>query len=360
MAEQALDFFSSHMLTAALEQVESESLFFHNRYFPTGAGDIFNSDKVLVEIRKGSRKMAPFVGDRIDAIPIERRGYEMREIEPARIAVQRTLTLDDLRKRGFGEALYSYTTPAQRAARLEIEDMTEMNRRISRREEWICVQTMINNACEMQEMVDAQTVGDTKYAQFFENDPSEHKFITANPWNSGKANIVGDVAAMCSMLTRWGMNPTDLVIGPDIADLFYNDDKICRLLDKNLAISFGSIDEKIEYPGVSILARNLNFRGHPLTVFVVSNSYEDEKGNSVPYFPSDGVMVTFPSCGHMMYGRVDQMPYGSIDFRSVAAKRVAKFFCDNMAEIRGLRLQTKPIAAPKTYCPYIFAPGIVA
>jgi len=360
MAEQALDFFSNYMLTAALEMVEPETLFFRDRYFPTEAGDIFNSDKVLVEIRKGSRKMAPFVADRIDAIPIERRGYEMHEIEPARIAVSRSLTLDDLRKRGFGEALYSNTTPAQRAARLEIEDMTEMNARINRREEWMSAQTIINNACTMQEYVDANTKGNAKYVQFYENNASEHKFTTANPWNGNKAAIVGDTAAMCSMLTRWGMNPTDMIIGPDIADVFYRNDEICRLLDKNLAVNFGSIDEKIIYPGVSVLGRNINFRGHPLTIYVVSNSYEDDEGKSVPYFPSDGVAITFPKCGHTMYGRVDQMPYGSINYESVAARRVPKFFCNNEAETRGLRLQTRPLVAPRTYCPYIFAPSVVS
>lgn len=112
LADNTLNFFSTYMLQAALEFVEPEHLFFKERYFPTGAGDIFNSDKVLVEVRKGSRKMAPFIADRMDAPAVERTGYEIHEFTPAKIGLARYLTIDDLSKRGFGEALYSKLTPA--------------------------------------------------------------------------------------------------------------------------------------------------------------------------------------------------------------------------------------------------------
>lgn len=353
-----LDFFSTYMLTAALEQVEPEVSFFRDRYFPTGAGDIFNTDKVLVEFRKGSRKIAPFVAERVPAIPIERQGYSVKEFAPARIAVSRYLTLDDLKKRGFGEALYSNLAPAQRAARLEQEDMAEMDRRITHTEELMCVNTMINNACTMQEYSDAVTKGDKKYIQFYEGNSSEHKYVIANPWNGADANIIGDVAAMCRLLSKRGMSPTDLIIGADVADVFYKNDEIRKMLDKNYAVNFGAINEQIRYPGVSTLG-SFNFRGYVLTIYVVAHTYEDNEGNDVLYFPSDAAMVTFQNCGHLMYGRVDQMDYGSIDFRSVAAKRVPKFFCNNEAETRGLRLVTRPLAAPREDCPYIYAPSVI-
>lgn len=47
-----LDIFSTYTMMATLELVKPETFFFSTRYFPTGAGDIFNSDKVLVEYTK--------------------------------------------------------------------------------------------------------------------------------------------------------------------------------------------------------------------------------------------------------------------------------------------------------------------
>ena len=148
-----LNFFDTYTLMAINEEVTPVPSFFKDRYFPTGEGDIFAADKVLTEYRKGDRKMAAFISDRAGDIPMDRRGYAIHEYQPARIAPSRLLTADELAKRGFGEAIYANSTPAQRAARLLRDDMTDMERRIVSREEWMCAQVMINNACTMQTTV---------------------------------------------------------------------------------------------------------------------------------------------------------------------------------------------------------------
>lgn len=149
-----LNFFDTYILMAIVEEIVPRQTFFKDRYFPTGDDDIFASDKVLTEYRKGDRKMAAFVSSRAGDIPMERRGFEIHEYQPAFIAPSRLLTQDDLRKRGFGEAIYANSTPAQRAARLQRDDLSDMDIRITRREEWMAVQTMINNSCTMQSYID--------------------------------------------------------------------------------------------------------------------------------------------------------------------------------------------------------------
>ena len=56
-----LNFFDTYVLMAIVEEIVPRQTFFKDRYFPTGDGDIFASDKVLTEYRKGARKMAAFV-----------------------------------------------------------------------------------------------------------------------------------------------------------------------------------------------------------------------------------------------------------------------------------------------------------
>lgn len=70
-------------------------------------------------------------------------------------------------------------------------------------------------------------------------------------------------------------------------------------------------------------------------------------------------MVTAPDCGHMMYGSITQMDYGQIDYTTYAAKRVAKLVVDQAEDSRKLRLGCRPLAAPKSYCPYIYAADVV-
>lgn len=352
-----LNFFDTYYLLAVAEEIVPRACFFRDRYFPTGADDIFAADKVLTEYRKGDRKMAAFVSPRVGDIPMERQGYEIREYQPAYIALSRLLTTDDLKKRGFGEALYPGMDKARRAARLQLKDLQDMDKRISRREEWIAVQTMLNNACTMQEYIDAKTIGQELEVKFY-SEASEHLYVTANKWNGTNGDRFADVKVMCRLLSRRGLPALDLVLGGEAAEDFTNDEKVQRLLD-NRRMEYGNLQPELtQYSGVAFMGR-LNFGGFVLNLFEVNESYEDDNGQEQLYFPADGAMVTAPGCGHMMYGQITQIDYGSAEHNSYAASRVPKFILDQPNDSRSLRLACRPLAAPHNYCPYIFAPHVV-
>lgn len=355
MAE--LNLFDNYALIAITEEIVPQATFFRDRYFPTGAGDIFKADKVLTEYRKGDRKMAAFVAERAGDIPVDRRGYAIHEYQPAYIAPSRLLTLDDLKKRGFGEALYPGSTPAERAAKIQLEDLTDLNRRIERREEWMAVQTMINNACTMQEYIDANTAGDPKYVQFYDV-TSDHTYTVGTAWNASGGDFFGDVKAMCAALASRGLPAADLILGSQAADAILNIEKVQKLLD-NRRIEIGHIEPSIKYPGVAYIGY-LNFGGFILNIFNVMETYVSDAGVTTAYFPATSAMVTAPDCGHMMYGQITQIPYGMQDFVTVAAKRVPKLVVDQERDIRKLRLAARPLAAPKAYCPYIYAANVVS
>ena len=214
-----LNFFDTYILMAIVEEIVPKQTFFKDRYFPTGDDDIFASDKVLTEYRNGDRKMAAFVSSRAGDIPMERRGFEIHEYQPAFIAPSRLLTQDDLRKRGFGEAIYANSTPAQRAARLQRDDLSDMDIRITRREEWMAVQTMINNSCTMQSYIDDKTEGEKLYVQFYDT-TSDHAYTVSTKWNATDekgAAFFSDVKNMCRKLSKRGLRAADLVIGSSLS-----------------------------------------------------------------------------------------------------------------------------------------------
>ncbi len=351
-----LNFFDNYFMMAITEEIVPETKFFRDRYFPTEAEDIFAADKVLTEYRKGDRQMACFVAPRAGDIPVDRRGYEIHEYQPAFIAPSRLLTIDDLAKRGFGEAIYPGSTPAERAARLQLKDLTELNRRIQRLEEWMAVQTMINNGCTMQEYIDEKTKGDQNIVKFYDG-TSDHTYTVAKKWDT-YSDFYGDVRAMCELLSRRGLPVADLVLGVDAADAILELPKVRELLDKNSGIITGEINQTIAYPGVARMGE-LNFGGYKLTLWSVSESYEDENGVNTPYFPKTSAMVTAPGCGHMMYGQITQIDHGSEEHTTYVAKRVPKLTIIQDRDIRKIRLATRPLAAPKNYCPYIYAADVV-
>lgn len=353
-----LDFFSTYTLMAIAEEIVPQQTFFRDRYFPTGDNDIFASDKVLTEYRKGDRKMAAFVSARAGDIPMGREGYSIHEYQPAFIAPSRLLTVDELAKRGFGEAIYANSKPAERAVRLLLNDMKDMDRRIQRREEWMAAQTMINNACTMKSYIDDKTEGETLYVKFFD-DASDHTFTVSNKWDATDGDFFGDVRAMCRLLSKRGLRAADLILGCDAADAILDDDKVQKLLDKNSGITVGHIEQELSvYDGVAYMGV-LNFGGYRLNLISVDETYEDDNGQSQRYFPATSAMVTAPNCGHMMYGQITQMDYGSTEYNTYAEKRVPKFIPDQAHDIRKLRLGTRPLAAPKQYCPYIYAANVV-
>lgn len=352
-----LDFLDTYHLMAVTEEIVPVQTFFRDRYFPTNAEDIFMSDKVLTEYKKGDRKMAAFVAPRSGGIAMERQGYAIHEYQPAKISVTRSLTVDELTMRGFGEALYPGSKPAERATRLQLKDFNEMNERIVRREEWMAVQTMINNGCDMQEYIDNDTKGDLRTVRFYD-DTSDHTYKVDKKWNAADGNIMGDVRAMCKLLQRRGLPAADLLLGSQVADAILENEKIVKLLDKNSGIITGEINQKTYSPSVVRMGK-INFSGVELTLWDVSETYEDETGNDKPYFPETSAMVTAPGCGHMMYGKITQMPYGSDQYMDFAEKRVPKLIVKNEEDLRMLRLSTRPLAAPHNYCPYIYAANVV-
>lgn len=352
-----LNFFDTYTLMAVVEEIVPQQSFFLDRYFATGDDDIFQSDKVLMEYQKGDRRMAPFVSPRAGDIPMDRQGYHISELQPAFIAPSRILTADDLRKRGFGEALYPGATKAQRAAKLQLKDMTDMDRRIRRREEWMAAQTMINNACTMQEYVDDHTKGETLHVKFFDN-ASEHRYTANVKWTTWDI-MKGDVMAMCRMLTTRGLPAEDLVLGSEASAQMLELPGIEDKLNKNSGINIGAINETLtKYDGVVFMGR-LNFGGNILNVFSVDETYEDENGQTQRYFPETSAMVTAPGCGHMMYGQITQIDHGSTEFTDHAGTRVPKFILDQEHDVRKIRLGSRPLAAPKNYCPYIYAANVV-
>lgn len=92
----------------------------------------------------------------------------------------------------------------------------------------------------------------------------------------------------------------------------------------------------------------------------VQESYENEAHVDTPYFPATSAMVTAPGCGHLMYGQITQIDHGNTGFSTYASTRVPKFCLDQEHDTRKLRLGTRPLAAPQTYCPYIYAADVVS
>ena len=337
--------------------------FFRDRYFPTAPEDIYAADKVLVEYQDGDHGMAPFMVERADPIPVSRRGYEIHEYSPTCIKQSRPLTADDLKARGFGEAILSNSTEEERAARLVSGDLAFLERRFARTEELLCVNTMLNNGFTVNEMLDANTVGNVATVQYYDALKGNDGVYTLSPqWASNTAwsAIVADVRAMCRELSRRGLPHTDLIIGQAVADVLLANTDFQKLVNRDSGILIASpiSQELTPYDGVSLLGI-INFGGYRLNVIVCDEQYQATDGTWTNYFPAKGVMVTAPGCGHIMYAHIVHMDDAG-NITTITGKRVPDLFVNRRKKIRELILESRLLAAPKNYSPWIYAANAVA
>ncbi|MGN1370195.1 MAG: major capsid protein [Aristaeellaceae bacterium] len=358
-----LDILNTYYMMGLWKGLSPVNTFFRDRYFPTEAGDIYAADKVLVEYQDGDHGMAPFMVERADPIAVGRIGYEIHDYAPTCIKQSRPLTLDDLKKRGFGEAILSESTEAERAAKLVMDDLALLERRFTRTEELLCANTMLNNGFTVNEMIDANTVGNVATVQYYDAaNGNDGIYTISSQWSSSTSwsSIVADVRVMCRALSRRGLPHTDLLIGQAVADVLMANSDFRALLnrDSGILISSPISQELTQYDGVSLLGI-VNFGGYRLNVIVVDEQYKNTSGTYTNYFPAKGIMVTAPGCGHLMYAHITHIDDNGV-YTTITGKRVPDLFVDRRRKTRELILESRPLAAPKNYSPWVYAANVVA
>lgn len=350
----AFDIFGTHTLLMGIEQVTPPRTFLRDRYFPTNeATDIFSTNDVLVEYKDGSKKLAPFVAPRKGGVTITRQGYKMNRFEPPFIAPRRTLTIDDLSKRGFGEAFLTTLTPEARQATMLMRDMQELTELIVRREEAMAAETLINNKCVLFEIADDMEKGDEKEIVFYEGGSNPATYTPATKWGEAGAKILDDIYTMAQTLMQRGLAATDLIVAPDVAAIIVNDEKIQKLLDiKNYDL--GGV-QPAELPnGVARIA-HLNVYGVMIDVLSYAETYEDKDGKMKQYIPAGHVVLTAPNAGRTLYGAVSQVEQADGAVHTYTGRRIPKYFSDAQADVRTITLKSCPLLIPNNVNPWIAA-----
>jgi hypothetical protein len=341
-------------LLTAVQAMPTHRTFLRDRYFPVDlVNDIFPGEEVLVEYRKGSKKIAPVVMPRKGGITIEREGYKTKSYIPPTIAPSRPLTIDDLNKKGFGEALYSRVSPEQRQAQILNNDLSEFDLMISGREEEMAAQAMLNNEIVLKQYADKY--GGSNFEEyvirFYEGDANPSVYTPAVAWGQPGDNKLADIKAMIRMLTSKGLPAKELVLNPDLADLLINDEKVQKLFD-NQRINIGKIDPIMLPEGAAHIG-TINVDGRSVDIISYDETYEDEDGVNKYYLPSGYGVLSAPGAGHTSYGAVTQLEQDDETFHTYEGRRVPKYTADVKANVRELQVTSRPLLIPKNECPWV-------
>ena len=350
-----MNIYKTKTMLAAIKQMAPVTSFLRDRYFPTGAGDMFPTEEVLVEFKDATgNKLAPVVLPRKGSISVEREGYTTSKMVPPLVAPSRPLTIDDLNKKGFGEDLFSDRTPAERQAEILAQDLADFDAMITNREEYIASQCMFNNGYVLKQYADKYGEGEFKEFElkFYEGDANSAEYAPAAMWSASDADILADLFIMARMLTTKGNNASEVLIGSDVADAIIGNAKIKELFDIN-RYNLGEIAPAALPQGAARLGR-LNIRGRVLDLITYDGTYVDEESGEVKSFvPEKSICVTAPGAGRGLYGCVTQMEQDNGQWASYMGKRVPRYWADK--DGRELTVSSRPLFVPKTKDAFITA-----
>ena len=358
----SLDIYTTYFMLTLIREKGMVYSFLKDRYFPRT--EEFKTEKVYMDYDDGEGNLlAPFVIPRVGKVPMERVGYETRELAPAFIAPSRPLSIDILTRRVAGESLSSTMTPEQRERAYLVGDLDFLDKTISRREEWMCAETMLNNSCRMEHVGDRVDASKTVPMDVYYYGTKDGKgdnpgvFKPSAKWEVGTEGQRGtwfnDVAKYAANLYTNGREASDLVVGSDVGDMILNDPWVVKMLD-NRRIELGTINPKWKENGVVFIG-TLNFSGIPLDIFVYRGTYQvrNKTGNlvTVPYFPKSAAMIAAPNTGILRYGMVTQIEMDKKTHSRVGT-RIPKHLVDEGANAKETILTSRPIAAPQVKSPW--------
>jgi hypothetical protein len=292
--------YSTRTLLEAFEAGPIVSTFLRDTFF-TGR-DYPPTSTVEFDFRRGRRKMAPFVAPLVGGKVMERMGFETRFFKAPRIAPVRALRTPDLEPRLMGETIYAGRTEADRAAELMAEDSEFLDNAISRREEWMCRQVLINGGITVTAENGYQQVINYLEYGIPPTNANNHWPITTK-WDTAGSDPLKDLqAARLDNIKRSGISPNVALFGTNAADVFIRNASVKELLDVR-RYELGMIEPIIQSDSV------IRFGRVPgLELYSYAEYFEDDAGTLFPMLPPDLVMIISTNVPNkIVYGAFTQL-----------------------------------------------------
>lgn len=321
--------------------------FFKDRYFPDAG--CFYSEKALIEMKRGNRKVAPFVAPVANGIVIEKKGYKSEYVTAPYIAPKMVITPEDLEKKAFGEDPRSNRTPADREREIEAECMDDMRKSILRRHELMCIQIITDGEVLMKHFSTAQDAVDgVNYKElalrYYDNSTgfkNKYKFKKDFKTMTAQERITV-LYEMALELKERGVTASDIVMTGDVSMLFMTDPDFLEFYNKK-AVEMGEIKQRELPDGVSYNG-SININGIVFNLFTYSNKYEDLDGKAKELLPKGTIAFLQPGMGKTVYGQVTFVK--GTGFESHAEKIVPRVMPDENGNLMTIGEFSRPVPYP--------------
>ncbi len=335
-----IEIYQTRTMMAAIEKMKPVRTFFRDTFF--SFVDTQVTESVDVDFKKGKRKMAPFVAPRVGGVTMSRQGFSTRNYKIPRIAPQRVLTKDDISSRAMGENVYSRTTPEERAGQMLGKDLSELDEMITRREEWMCREVLINGKVTMKGIID-ETSDEYIEQEVDYNLTNKETLLADAKWDQATATIYADLKRWrLAVIKSSGRAPNVCIMASDVVDKFIENAKIQELFDKK-NIKVGDITPVIQDDAVTFVGKITSLG---LEIYSYDEWFIDDAGVEQPMMPEKTVLLARVGMAKRMYGAITQMDE-SEDFVTIEGERVPKVWADKNNEVKMVKVSSRPLPVPE-------------
>jgi hypothetical protein len=286
-------------LLEAFEQGPLVHTFLRDTFF--GGREYPPTNMIEFDFKRGRRKMAPFIAPLIGGKIIEREGYETRFFRAPRLAPVRNLRVPDLEARMMGETIYSGRTPADRAAELLADDAIYLDETITRREEWMCREILVNGVITVT--ADNNYVSVISFLESASGAIDNHFAPLNGTWDTANSTPLADFeAARLNTIRVSGVSPNVALLGTAAASAFLNNANVAKFLDKQ-RFEIASIQPIIQSDAVVRIGRVPG-----LELYTYAEYFEDDLGQLFPMLPENLVLLASTNVQNkIVYGAFTQL-----------------------------------------------------
>jgi hypothetical protein len=299
-------------------------------------------DLVAIDYLYAGQRLAPFVSRLSKGVHVPRRRFTTQFWSPPFLKPVRPLTSDDMFFRTMGTSAWEAVEPATaKEAEMLAFDMTDLDARISRTEEWMCAQLLFTGSITAVDGDSGLPVAEIDYGSLSQT-------IPAKTWDDPASYPLSDLKqAIRVVASACGFQPDLIVMGRD-AGSFFEDNPNVKDAYSRFYLQPGVLDprysEEAREWGVTILG---TWRQLPL--YISESVYEAVDGSINYYMPPNVVLVAATGLQNKMaYAGVSQAFEDASGMGLFEGSRIPQVYVDPGSDTRYFRLASRPVPVPHT------------
>lgn len=323
--------FDTRTMLEAVEQMPPARRFLQDSFFSRAR--TFGTKAVDIDVRKGKRRVAPFVHPTLPGSVSSREGYRTDTYVPPYIQPKRETTAGLILARAAGEQPYAAKPAQVRAAEELGKDLSELDDEIVRAEELMCAQALTTGQIRV--------VGDGVDDTISFGMSNSHKItLTTDKWDASGSDPLGNLRAWKRMIGKdSGRSANRAILSGEAVDAFQKNSAVMDQLNTR-RVDLGIIKPEELPDGVTYLGY-LNDPG--IDLYSYDEWYVGTGDVLMPMIPAGGLILgATNTLNAMLYGAIQDLD--AIESGLVEARRFPKTWVTPEPSARWVKLQTASLA----------------